>query len=249
MEKLKLTPLYTQGLHHAEFGQFIIRFYEDFAKTSLDASSDEDFKTMFDALQAKITTYNKALDQIRASEESKKIAEADRTRDIDVQALKDSIKPYRNTKSDAEADAFTAIKIVLDQYKGVENNAYEEETIKINTLLAKLQSSDYSAHITTLGIGKFITKLSLSNAAFNDLFAHRSYQNSQKEKYDVKALRKAMITDYHTMINYILALANVKTDTFYKDVLAVINNSRKYFSDVLARRNGTPPEALANPSN
>lgn len=58
-----------------------------------------------------------------------------------------------------------------------------------------------------------------------------------------------MITDYHTMINYILALANVKSNTFYKDVLAVINNSRKYFSDVLARRNGTPPEPLANPSN
>ena len=36
MEKLKLTPLYTQGLHHAEFGQFIIRLYEDFDKTSLD---------------------------------------------------------------------------------------------------------------------------------------------------------------------------------------------------------------------
>jgi hypothetical protein len=35
-----------------------------------------------------------------------------------------------------------------------------------------------------------------------------------------------------------VALANVKTDTFYKDTLAVINNSRKYFSDVLARRNG-----------
>ena len=56
MEKLKLTPLYTQGLHHAEFGQFIIRLYEDFDKTSLDIAFDADFKKMFDALQSKITT-------------------------------------------------------------------------------------------------------------------------------------------------------------------------------------------------
>ena len=84
MEKLKLTPLYTQGLHHAEFGQFIIRLYEDFDKTSLDIAFDADFKKMVDALQSKITTYNKALDQIRASEESKKIAEADRNRDAHI---------------------------------------------------------------------------------------------------------------------------------------------------------------------
>lgn len=242
MEKLKLHSLYIQGLRHAEFGQFIIRFYEDFGKTTLDASHDADFKTIFDALQSKITTYNKALDQIRASEESKKIAEADRSRDADIQALKDSIKPYRNAKNETEKNAYAAIKIVLDQYKGVENSAYEEETIKINTLVTKLQSSEYTAHITALGISKFITQLYASNIAFNDLFAHRSYQTSQKETYDVKALRKIMTSDYSTLVNYILALANVKTDNFYKEVLAVINNSRKYFSDVLARRNGTPTD-------
>ena len=194
---------------------------------------------MFDALQSKISTYNKALEQIRASEESKKIAEADRNRDADIQALKDSIKPYRNAKNETEKNAYTAIKIVLDQYKGIENNAYEEETIKINTLVTKLQSTDYTAHITALGISKFITQLSASNTAFNDLFAHRSYQTSQKETYDVKALRKIMTADYNTLANYIVALANVKTDPFYKEVLTVINNSRKYFSDVLARRTST----------
>ena len=98
MEHLKLTSLYTQGLHHAEFGQFIIRLYEDFDKTSLDIAFDADFKTMFDALKSKISTYNKVLDQIRVSEKYKKIAEADRNRDFDIQALKYSIIPYKNEK-------------------------------------------------------------------------------------------------------------------------------------------------------
>jgi len=235
-----LISLDASKLHHAEFGQLIVRFFEDFSKTSLDANTDADFKRMFDALQAKIPDYNGALDQIRASEESEKIAKADHVRDTDVQSLKDSLRPYRNSKTQAEKDAYTAIKILLDQYKGVEDASYEEETNKLNSLVSRLQSPEYSSHVTMLGIIKFINELAASNTAFNDLFAHRSYQASQKQTYDVKALRKNLNNDYKQLVNYITILADVKTDTFYKDVLAVINNGRSYYANVmLARRNGS----------
>jgi Family of unknown function (DUF6261) len=246
MEKQKLVPLHILRLHHAEFGQFIVRFFEDFSQTSLDVNTDADFKRMFNALQTQIPGYNSALDQIQASEESAKIAEADKARDLDVQALKDSIKPYRNAKTQTEKDAYTSIKVLLDQYKGVEDTSYEEETNKLNLLVAKLQSSEYSSHVATLGIVKFVNHLSDSNTAFNALFSHRSYQNSQKQIYDVKALRKSLTEDYKQMANYITMLANVKTDVFYKDVLVIINNGRKYFSDLLAKRNGN---SLPNPEN
>ncbi|GAA5092734.1 hypothetical protein GCM10023210_22090 [Chryseobacterium ginsengisoli] len=247
MEKHKLVSLHLIRLHHAEFGQFIVRFFEDFSRTSLDANTDADFKRMFDALQTQIPNYNSALDQVRASEESAKIAEADKARDIDVQALKDSVKPYRNAKVQTEKDAYISIKILLDQYKGVEDTSYEEETNKLNLLVAKLQSPEYSSHVATLGIVKFVNHLSDSNIAFNDLFSHRSYQVSQKQTYDVKALRKILTDDYSQMANYIAMLANIKSDVFYKDVLAVINNGRKYFSDLLARRNGnSSPKTESN---
>lgn len=248
MEKQKLVPLHILRLHHAEFGQFIVRFFEDFSQTSLDANTDADFKRTFDALQTQIPGYNSALDQIQASEESAKIAEADKTRDLDVQALKDSIKPYRNAKTQTEKDAYTSIKILLDQYKGVEDTSYEEETNKLNLLVAKLQSSEYSSHVATLGIVKFVNHLSDSNTAFNTLFSHRSYQNSQKQTYDVRALRKSLTEDYKQMANYIAMLANVKTDVFYKDVLTIINNGRKYFSDLLAKRKGNSLHVPENKS-
>lgn len=248
MEKLKITTLDVAKLHHAEFGQFIIRLIEDFGKTSLDANTDADFKAMYDGLQAQIPTYNSALEQIRASEESKKIAEADQVRDSDVQALKDSIKPYRSAKTQAEKDAYTAVKIVLDQFKGVESNSYEEETNKLNLLTTKLLSADYTSALDTLGVKKFVDNLSASNTAFNEIFAHRSYQTSQKVTYNVKALRKTMMQDYSKMANYMVALANVKSDAFYKSVLDVINNSRKYYADVLARRNSTSNVAPTNPT-
>ena len=117
MEKLKNHTARCCQTSSRRIHQFIIRLIEDFGKTSLDANTDADFKAMYDGLQAQIPTYNSALEQIRASEESKKIAEADQMRDSDVQALKDSIKPYRSAKTQAEKDALYGCKIVLDQFK------------------------------------------------------------------------------------------------------------------------------------
>ncbi|MBW8361132.1 MAG: hypothetical protein K0M56_02960 [Kaistella sp.] len=242
MEKLKLAPLHYPGLRHAEFGQLIVRFFEDFGKTTLRADTDPDFKTMFDTLQAQLPTYNSALDQIRASAESGKIAEADAVRDRDIQALRDCIKPFRNSSLQAERDAYTAVKIILNEYRDVEDSSFEEETNRINTLTDTLLSADLSAHLASLGAVKFVNRLADSNSAFNDLFANRSFHTSQKITYDVKALRQTLLDDYRQMANYVTTLANVRNDAFYRELFAVLNNGRKYFGDVvLARRQGKTP--------
>lgn len=170
MKKAKLTPIYLQGLHHAEFGQFIDRFINDFSEANLDLNTDTDFKTIFEGLKAKTPAYNKALMQIRENENTKKIAELDKERDNDFQALKDSIKPYRNAKKDPQIKAYNTLKILLDEYKNIATLSYEEETKKIGSLLSSLKSEDYQPHITTLKIEEFISELEKSNTAFNTLF-------------------------------------------------------------------------------
>jgi len=223
-------------LHHAEFGQLIVRFFEDFSSSDLDQNADPYFKRLFDALQSQIPTYNNALNQIRANEESQKIAELDAERDADLQSLRDGLKPYKNAKTQAEKEAYNALKILLNEYKGVEDDTYEEETNKLNSLVGRLLSSDYSSHVAALGLVKFINHLADSNTAFNDLFSHRSYQVSQKITYDVKTLRKNLREDYNKMTSYISALASVKEDTYHKDILTIINNGRSYFSSVVVSR-------------
>lgn len=235
----KLVSLDLPRLHHAEFGQLIVRFFEDLESSSINTDTDTDFKKMLDDIQAQIPTYNGALDQIKANEESANIAEKDAIRDADLQALRDSLKPYRNAKTQTEKDSYTVVKILLDQYKNVQHASYEEETNRVNTLVDKLLSSDYSSHVSTLGIVKFANHLSDSNKAFNKTFGMRSFQESKKTNFDVKELRKLLAQDYKKMASYILTLANVKDDTFYQDVLAVLNNGRAYFSSVvLSRRTG-----------
>lgn len=238
MKNQKLTPLHLPTLHNAEFGQFISRFFEDFKGASLVATKDEDFNTMFEQLKAQIPTYNKALEQIRESEETNKIATLDRVRDADLQALRDSIKPYRNAKTDQKKQAYNALKIILDEYKDVARDSYEQETMKLNTLIATLKNDANQPHLSLLKITDFLTELEQSNTEFNEVFAKRSAQNLQKETYDVKALRKQMTELYRKLSNYIVTLAGIKQDEFYKKVLDTFNNSRKYYADTLAIRGG-----------
>lgn len=246
MKKAKLNPIYLQGLHHTEFGQFIDRFINDFSEANLDLNTDTDFKTIFEGLKTKTPAYNKALMQIRENENTKKIAELYKERDNDFQALKDSIKPYRNAKKAPQIKAYNTLKILLDEYKNIATLSYEEETKKISSLLSSLKSEDYQPHITTLKIEEFISELEKSNTAFNTLFGERSAQNIGKESYDTKALRKEITDIYRKLTNYIIAVVEIKTDPFYRKTLEVINNSRKYYADTLAKRNGQKTEKKEN---
>lgn len=246
MKKAKLTPIYLQGLHHSEFGQFIDRFINDFSEANLNLNADADFKTLFDDLKSKVPAYNKSLVQIRENENTKKIAELDKERDNDFQALRDRIKPYRNAKKYQQKKAYNTLKILLDEYKNIATLSYEEETKKIGSLLSSLKSEDYQPHITALKIEEFTSELEKSNTAFNTLFGERSAQNIGKESYDTKVLRKEITDIYRKLTNYIIAVVEIKTNPFYRKTLEVINNSRKYYADTLAKRNGQKTEKKEN---
>ena len=236
MNKLKLITFNLQNLHNAEFKQFFNRFFEDFDKTGLSTETDPDFKTLFDNLKAKIPVLDKASQQIRANEETKKLAQIDRVRDYDMQALRDSIRPYKNAKTEAKQKAYSALKIVSDKYKEVTKDTYEEETSELATLIATLRSEENKKHVGELSIKNFIDELETSNNQFNELFSHRSFQVLQKETFSIRTLRKEIGEIYQSLCNYVVTLANIKQDEFYKKVLDVINNSRKYYADVLSRR-------------
>ncbi|KQS92492.1 DUF6261 family protein [Chryseobacterium sp. Leaf394] len=238
MSKIKLKSLYAKALHHSEFGQLIVRLFEDLGSSSLNPDDDPNAKKLFTVLQNQLPAYNAGLNQVRASEESEAIARLDKERDSDIQALRDSLKPYRNAKNTEEADAYKKIQLLLSEYKNVDNDSYEAETNQITQLISRLESSDFSNAVAQLAIGKFVNHLSVSNAAFNNLFAERSFKTSQKNVSDMKSLRKTLAEDYKKLTTYILAMASVEenVESYYKDLLAIINNGRGYFSDVVVSR-------------
>ena len=177
--------------------------------------TDADFKELFEKLKGKIPSYEKGLERIRSSEETKKLAELDHARDTDMRALRLSIRPYKYAKTDDKKKAFETLKRLIDPYKDVSKETYEEETSNLTTLITQLKAEPYVNAVKTL----------------------------QKEAYHIRPLRKELSDDYRNMVNYIVTLSGVKQDEFYKKTLEVINNSRKYYADVIARRKPNAPSA------
>lgn len=237
MKTNKLTALDITKLYNAEFAQLVARFLEDFSKSSLEANTYEDLNRLMESLRANLPDFNAASDQVRASSESAKIVKADSERDATLRAFKDALKAYRSTKENGEKEAYMALDLLLSEYKGVETNSYEMQTNRLANLVERLQSNSYKKHVDELAIGKFVERLSQANTYFDELFANRSFLLSQRKKYNANELRKVLVSDYRKICNYVEAVANVRQEAFYTEMLAIINNSRKYFADtVLSRR-------------
>ena len=102
----------------------------------------------------------------------------------------------------------------------------------------KLRKAEYQSAIETLGIGRFMNNLTESQAAFEKVFSDRSQENLAKVSFDTKQLRKDLAVPYQQLSDYVAILAQLKEDAIYQKTLSVLNNSRKYYADVLARRKG-----------
>lgn len=232
----KLTSLNHNNLRHAEASQFLTRFLDDLDKSGLDLSADQVLVDLVARLRTDLRPLARSLDQVRSNVKSADIAKADEQRDRDFQALKDSLRPYRTSREAAEQAAYTSLKTLFDQHKLTAKTNYEAQTALLTTLLGQLASAPYADQMTELGMTKFANKLRTSQAAFEAVFSARSQEELAKPSYDVKALRKTAFATYQNLTDYTAVLARVKDEKVHTDLLAVLNNSRAYYADLLARR-------------
>lgn len=238
----KLHDISLHRLHHPELAQLLHRTIEDFKAANLKAR-DEDFTRLLNALKTQLPTLQAALQEVKSSEKSQSIQELDVLRDRALRSLFDSIKPYRYSAVATEKQAYTALSLLFKQYKGLTKKNFEEESSLIGNLLTKLASPEYADDVTALNLTKFITTLTTAQTNFEATFNARSKEYATKVDYDVKALRNKASDDYRLLCEYVHVLARVKSDNFYTQALDLLNNSRKYYSDTIARRKGEKKEA------
>ncbi|AMD85597.1 hypothetical protein SAMN05444369_10442 [Capnocytophaga haemolytica] len=236
MKEHKLISVNYTRLRNAEFGQFFTRLFQDLEKSEINLEEDESLKEMFETLKQRLPNYDKSLEQTRGKEESKKIVALDKVRDNAVQALRDSIRPYKRNQDETYKSSYDTIYGVLEKYKGLEKENYEEESKDIDILLTILRNSDNKAHVDKLRIKYFIDELEKANKSFNETFAHRSFKTLQADNQNIKLVRKEIAELYNTLSNYVLSMAKVKKTELFIKLLDVINNSRKYYADLIARR-------------
>jgi hypothetical protein len=243
---MKLYPLSFPRLQYLETGQFIIRFLTDFDSLNLNPALDSEFKILYDSLQTQSPIYDVALMQIRAKAESELLMTQDDIRDKKVSTLRRAIAVFEHSDIATELAAYKLIKIVLNTYKDIEKANFEAESLGIDNLIIELRNTAHLPAVQTLGLVNHIDNLELANNTFKTTFNTRSTTTINTVVYDTKLLRKNIIATYKDLAEYVYVMAKRKETPFYVDTFTAINNGRKYFADIIARRSGnnggnTPP--------
>lgn len=232
---IKLQNLSLSNLHHPEFVQLLYRTAEDFKSANLKLK-DEEFTRLLTNVKNQIPPLQAALEQVKASEKSQMIKDLDKARDRALRALMTSITPYRYSTIAGEQQAYSALSLLFKQFKDITKRNLEKESSLITTLLGKLTSTEYSDDVTALGLSKFVTSLTTAQTQFETAFNARSKENISKVSYDIKVLRRQASESYRLLCDYTFALARAKQDTHFTQAVNILNNSRKYYADLIARR-------------
>ncbi|MEC4050635.1 DUF6261 family protein [Flavobacterium sp. SUN046] len=233
---MNLHPIAIGRLHHLEFGQLIIRFFADFASTGVDPLTDNDFNMLFLLLQQQSPEFDNALMQIRANQETAVLKVLDRGRDLKMITIRNAVKVFRYSNVPAEVEAYRVLTIVFKTYKGIERVNYEAESLGLDNLVADLQSPEFFPYVQSLDLTQHLINLSTANTAFKDMFNQRSVSVLDTTVYDTKLLRRNLTNTYRDLAQYILVMAKRKNTPYYLKTLAALNNGRKYFADLMARR-------------
>lgn len=247
---MNLEAITLQKLTVLELPQFITRFQNNVKNQGIDITTDADFQELYNSLTAQVAQFETATKPIKNQSISEKLFQLDDARDKKIVTLRRVWRVAEHSDEPAEQNAYALLRSIFESYRDLENLNYEAETAGIKKMIAEFRKNTYQSAATLLGLDKCLTHLEQANLAFDETFSQRATEIINTPVYDTKALRKTLEDTYKETANYVLTMAQRRKNTnYYTDLLLALNNGRKHFADLLARRNGghtplpTPPPA------
>ncbi len=224
---MKKYPIDLTHLRYIESGQFLHRFVSDFKGTGLDSKTDPNFDKLYQDILQQQPIYDSALGQIFAKAETQYIAESDLVRDRKIISIRRAVSAFEYIDDPAKKIAYRHLNILLNNYKGLEKDNYESETLGIDNLLNDLNRSVYAPFVALLGIGEHVTNLEIAATKFKTIFDTRSNKTVSTEVYNAKKLRKNIFDVYVQLVDYVISTGKINGVAFYVTTLTAINNGRK----------------------
>lgn len=134
------------------------------------------------------------------------------------------------------------VRILSGRFKDLTNLNYGAESISIDKLVSELESVQYADKVELLQIGRYIAQMNNSNENFKTLFKGRTVTTAFTESFDLKTIRTELLAIYNEFTAYVLSMAKAHKTPLFANALALLNTTRKYNADLLARRStGKPP--------
>jgi hypothetical protein len=238
--ELKLTPLNVSKLDYEELAELPGRVKDDIDK-NIDKTkmTDTGLNDYLTELNTKGTTFQNGLGKTKANDYTKKVFSSDKVRDKAYSTMMKAIRLGADSDDEAEVEAAESLLNMLKPFGNVPQKNFEAETAALDSILENLADAKYKAHVTKLGIGKYVAKVQAANDAFKALFTTRVSDELKDTGIDMRVASKELIIVYNDTVEYILAMAKNKKNPnvdLFNQLLTVINASRKYFEDTYNRR-------------
>ena len=237
-----LETLSASALTNMEAGQLIHRLQSDLATIDPNSLTDLPYNNYVEGLANHSNLYEMALAQVQKNEETEKIVQADGVRDKAISALGMCIRLYALSDEPDEVEASRSLGILFGTYKNLAKLNYEAETLGIDKLISELSKPNYSQKVNFLQMDRYVTRLSNANDAFKTLFSGRMVTAAMTETFDLKSIRIEMLKMYSEFTVYVLAMAKALNTPLFITSLNLLNATRRYYSDLLARRTAKKEE-------
>jgi hypothetical protein len=239
---MELVSFATSSLHNLESGQFIVRYFSDFTGTGLNPAEDPEFEIIHNDLSTQSRTFNLALAQIIAQQESEQLLNLDQKRDKKVAALRSAWNAYRSEdEGTPKKIAYNKLKTLMNNYKDIATQNYEAESLGLDNFILSLRSADNLPVLQLLNMVEHTDNLETANRAFKSVFDTRSNTAVSTTTYDTKILKKNILKTYKELSNYVLTMANRRSgnNQFFITILDAINNGRSYYANIIAHRSSS----------
>lgn len=145
--------------------------------------------------------------QNQAYEATKEIEDKDKVRDDLFLYIKQTIESdLRCPLADKKAAA-GKLSFALNPYRSANSRPYAENTAQITNFVGDMQSAEYTAYVSKLGLTEAIAQLKAANDAFNAIYAGRSGDKLTRASQDnMKAIRPKVDEAYRAIVSAINAL-------------------------------------------
>lgn len=236
-----LEPLKSSFLTNMEFGSLMKQHLRDLATIDQTLLTDQPYSAYLQKIRDRTVYYEKELAQSRKNDETEKISRADKVRNKAIVAFSLMLKVYLLSDDPAEVVAGKSLRILYKTFKNPAKLNYEAKTLAIDKLVSELENEKYAEKVAFLNIGRYVTRMKMTNQQFEALFSGRSVTKAFAETYNMRAMRSELLADYNEFTAYILEMSNVLKTPLFVTTLAMLNTARKYYADLLARRKKTKP--------
>jgi hypothetical protein len=208
---MKIIKLYFHLLRNEPHLAFFSFFNDLLGKYTAVAEKLTAFMSKF---QQWLATEEQVVDQMRKSNYTELIQNADHRLDKDIVGFSNAIESaMRHFDPEVVASA-KKLHNLLHNFGRITHKSYEAELVATGTLLAQLRG-DYAADVTKLALAPWVEEIGAAFADFKSLMEARITEQSVKPKERVKEVRREIESVYHDMTGMVEALARTEGDEAY----------------------------------